>query len=158
MNEANRTGGRAANQIVLGSTGRRRAVERGPRAPRSCVSRGRSLVLQASPCLRNRTPGSKGLPADRRCWSRALSGATTRGGSVAIHAYYMFDERRPVVPGEVLAIGAADVAGFRASYRMLSFMLARQGFAVDHEPPRQDRPERVKAICREVYGWSGLVP
>jgi hypothetical protein len=73
-------------------------------------------------------------------------------------AYYMFDELRAVVPGEIVPVTAAEVAGFRASYRMLSFLLSKQGYAINHDLPGQDRPETVEAMCREVYGWAGLEP
>jgi hypothetical protein len=107
-------------------------------------------------------PGSvDGIAVHLSSHARFLYRAERRDGIwrlSSFEAYYMFDELRAVVPGEVVPVSAADVASFRASYRMLSFLLSKQGYPVNHDLPGQDRPETVEAMCREVYGWAGLEP
>jgi hypothetical protein len=76
----------------------------------------------------------------------------------SFEAFYLRDELHPQLPGQAVPVTPEDVAGFRPSYRMLSLLLTRQGYAVNHELPGIDRPETVDAMCREVYGWAGLVP
>lgn len=76
----------------------------------------------------------------------------------SFEAFYLRDELHPQLPGQAVPVRPEDVAGFRPSYRMLSLLLTRQGYAVNHELPGIDRPETVDAMCREVYGWAGLEP
>jgi hypothetical protein len=61
-------------------------------------------------------------------------------------------------PGQHIAIDPAALAGFRKSYRLLSYALTRQRYRVDHELPGEDRPEQTEALYRELYGWAGLAP
>ena len=68
------------------------------------------------------------------------------------------DELHPQLPGQSASVTAEQVAGLRLSYRMLSLLLARQGYTVDPDLPGMDRPETVEALCRDVYGWAGLEP
>jgi hypothetical protein len=79
-----------------------------------------------------------------------------RWGLRSFEAYYLGDELRASIPGQMVPITAADVAGFRHSYRMLSFILDHNGYAINPDLPGVDRPESVDALCREVYEWAGL--
>ena len=87
--------------------------------------------------------------AERRadCWR--LSG---------FDAFYMRDEMTACVPGQVVPVTPGQLAAFRPSYRMLSFLLDSQGYRVDSDLPGLDRPEAVDALCAQVYGWAGLAP
>lgn len=76
----------------------------------------------------------------------------------SFEAFYLRDELHPQLPGQAVPVTPEHVAGFRPSYRMLSLLLTRQGYTVNHELPGIDRPETVDAMCREVYGWAGLEP
>jgi hypothetical protein len=91
--------------------------------------------------------------------ARFLYRAERRDGTwrlASFEAFYLRDELQPQRPGQALDVAPAAVAGFRPSYRMLSLLLTRQGYAVDPDLPGLDRPETVDAMCREVYGWAGL--
>lgn len=74
-------------------------------------------------------------------------------GLMMFEAIYMRDEMNPAVPGQTIAIAPDEVAGFRRSYRLLSYLLSSQGYAVNHELPGEDRPETVKAILDESDAW-----
>jgi hypothetical protein len=52
----------------------------------------------------------------------------------SFEVFYMRDELAAQIPDEVVPVRAADVAGYRKSYRFLSFVLAQGGF-----PVRDDR-------------------
>lgn len=73
-------------------------------------------------------------------------------------AVYLRDELSATIPGQPVPVSAAQLAGFRTSYRMLSFVLASQGYAVNHDLPGEDRPELAEGLYRELYGWAGLEP
>lgn len=93
--------------------------------------------------------------------ARFLYRAERRDGRwrlASFEAFYLRDELHPQRPGQALHIAPEAVAGFRPSYRMLSLLLTRQGYAVDPDLPGLDRPETVDAMGREVYGWAGLEP
>jgi SnoaL-like domain len=76
----------------------------------------------------------------------------------SFEVFYMRDELAAQIPGEVVPVRAADVAGYRRSYRFLSFVLAQGGYTVRDDLAGEDRPETVDALCREIYGWAGLDP
>lgn len=77
-------------------------------------------------------------------------------GLSSFEVFYMRDELAPQVPGEVVPVKAARLAGYRQSYRFLSYVLDRNGFTVRDDLAGEDKPETVDALCREVYGWAGL--
>jgi hypothetical protein len=74
----------------------------------------------------------------------------------SFEAIYLRDELNAAIPGQVVPVSPADVAGFRPSYRMLSYVLTRQGYRVNHELPGEDRPESAAALLAELYRWAGL--
>ena len=93
--------------------------------------------------------------------SRFLYRAERRAGIwrlAGFEAFYLRDEMHAQLPGQAVPVTPQQVAGFRPSYRLLSLLLTRQGYAVDPDLPGMDRPETVEAMCREVYGWAGLEP
>lgn len=93
--------------------------------------------------------------------SRFLYRAERRAGTwrlASFEAFYLRDEMHAQLPGQAVPVTAQQVAGFRPSYRMLSLLLTRHGYAVNPYLPGMDRPETVDAMCREVYGWAGLEP
>jgi hypothetical protein len=71
-------------------------------------------------------------------------------------AIYLRDELHAVVPGQAVPVTPVQVAGYRSAYRMLSFVLASQGYAVNAELPGEDRPEKAAALYCELHGWAGL--
>jgi SnoaL-like domain len=74
----------------------------------------------------------------------------------AFDAVYMRDEIVPSIPGQVLRIPASELAQLRSSYRMLSYVLTREGYAVNAELAGEDRPESVRSLELEVFGWAGI--
>ncbi|MEO8306773.1 MAG: nuclear transport factor 2 family protein [Pseudomonadota bacterium] len=69
---------------------------------------------------------------------------------------YMRDELSAQMPGDVLPVKASDLAGYRSSYRCLSYLLDSGGYKVRDDLAGEDRPETVEALCAEIYGWAGL--
>jgi hypothetical protein len=50
----------------------------------------------------------------------------------------------------------AELAPFRASYRLLSYVLSRNGYRVNSDMPGDDRPETVQAFESALFGWAGM--
>jgi hypothetical protein len=98
----------------------------------------------------------KGVEAYLSSYARFIYRAERRGerwSLMSFEAIYMRDELAPAIPGQVIAITPEEVAGFRRSYRLLSFLLTTQNYAVNHELPGEDRPETVKAMLGELDAW-----
>jgi hypothetical protein len=74
----------------------------------------------------------------------------------SFEVFYMRDELTAQIPGDAVPVSAADVAGFRRSYRFMSFVLAQGGYAVRDDLAGEDRPETVDALCRGIYDWADL--
>lgn len=71
---------------------------------------------------------------------------------------YMRDELAPAVPGQAVPVSAEDLARYRRSYRMLSYMLSLTGYPPNQDLAGEDRPETVAALVAEAYGWAGIEP
>jgi hypothetical protein len=75
-------------------------------------------------------------------------------GIVGFDAIYMRDELTAAIPGQSVAIDPQEMQGFRASYRMLSYYLASQGYDIDSNLAGEDRPDVVAALSKEVEDWA----
>ena len=87
--------------------------------------------------------------AERRATGWKLSG---------FDCVYMRDELVPSVPGQVLSVKPDELTGYRASYRMLSYVLSRNGYDVNSGLPGEDRPESAQALETELFEWAGVQP
>lgn len=102
-----------------------------------------------------------GIDAQLSSHARFLFRAERRGPTWKISGFdavYVRDELLACIPGQVFTVRTADVARFRPSYRMLSYVLSTQGYDVNSELPGDDRPETVRALESELFGWAGLRP
>jgi hypothetical protein len=102
-----------------------------------------------------------GVQAQLSSHARFLYRVERREGTWRISGFdavYVRDELAPSAPGDSLPVKAADVAHFRTSYRMLSFVLSSQGYTVNPNLPGDDRPDLVEKLERELFGWAGLDP
>jgi SnoaL-like protein len=92
--------------------------------------------------------------------ARLLYPAERRGGRwglMGFYGIYVRDEIITRIPGQQLSIRAHDLAAFRQSYRMLSWLLTRQGgYEVNHDLPGVDRPEAAEALERKLLTWAAL--
>jgi hypothetical protein len=71
-------------------------------------------------------------------------------------AIYVRDELTPAIPGNSIMIDPRELQSFRPTYRLLWYVLAKQGYAIDPELAGDDRPESVQALMREVFTWAGI--
>lgn len=76
----------------------------------------------------------------------------------AFDAVYLRDELAAVIPGEEIRISPASLQQFRPSYRMLSYVLTRQGYSVNSELAGDDSTQSVSALEEQVFGWAGVRP
>ena len=75
---------------------------------------------------------------------------------MSFEAIYRRDEFIPAVMGQSAHLPADLLAGFRPSYRNLSYSLHLKRYHVDMDLPGEDRPHTVKAIYERLYDWLGL--
>lgn len=93
--------------------------------------------------------------------ARFLFRAERRAGQWRLYGFdaiYLRDELVAQIPGQAVPVTAKQLAPFRASYRMLSYVLTSQGYKVNPDLPGDDRPETTAALLQEIYGWAGLEP
>jgi SnoaL-like domain len=101
----------------------------------------------------------KGIEMNLSTYSRFLYRTERRDekwGIVSFNAVYLRDELTPAIPGRSITIHLDEVKSFRPSYRMLSYYLASQGYAVDSNLAGEDRPELVEELYRELFDWAGI--
>ena len=58
--------------------------------------------------------------------------------------------------GHSIAIDPDELRPFRPTYRLLSYVLSKQGYAIDSELAGEDRPDSVGALMRGIFAWAGL--
>lgn len=63
------------------------------------------------------------------------------------------DKLAPAVPGDDLGIDAADLEGFRRSYRWLTYVRMQAGGTVSQDLPGTDRPADVARIYDAAEAW-----
>ncbi len=73
-------------------------------------------------------------------------------------AAYVRDELVARIPGQEIRVAPGDIAGFRGSYSLLSYVLSRNGYRVNPELPGDDRPATVRALENELFTWAGVAP
>lgn len=73
-------------------------------------------------------------------------------------AVYLRDELMPSVPGQSIVIAPEDLAPFRPSYRLLSYVLSRNGYSVNPDLPGDDRQDTVDKLETELFSWAGVKP
>jgi hypothetical protein len=78
-------------------------------------------------------------------------------GLMGFYGIYVRDEIITRIPGQRLPLLTQDLAAFRPSYRMLSWLLTRQGgYAVNNDLPGVDRPEAAAALEQKLLAWAGI--
>jgi SnoaL-like domain len=70
-----------------------------------------------------------------------------------LRAYYVRDSLIACNPGQVLTLDGAKLAGYRLSYRYLSYVLDFLGNAVRDDLPGIDRPETVETLYASERQW-----
>lgn len=72
---------------------------------------------------------------------------------VRLGAVYFEDEMRARIPGEVPALDAARLAGYRPSLRFLSYLLEESGKTPRADLAGVDRPDLVEAFLNAEQDW-----
>jgi hypothetical protein len=75
---------------------------------------------------------------------------------ISFDAIYIRDELTAAIPGTQVPVTARDVEPFRPTYRMLSYVLSKQGYAVNADLPGDDRPAEAKRFVSDLYQWAGI--
>jgi SnoaL-like domain len=94
-------------------------------------------------------------------YTRFVYRAGRREGTWRIFSFdaiYLRDELTPAIPGHSIAIDPDELRPFRPAYRLLSYVLSKQGYAADTELAGDDRPGSVGALMRGIFAWAGIGP
>ncbi|MFD0059368.1 nuclear transport factor 2 family protein [Streptomyces sp. NPDC127168] len=97
-----------------------------------------------------------GVEADLVSYARLLYRAERRPDGwriVALDPVYERDTLSACLPGTPLTVTAAELAGFRRPYRMLSYVLSRRGYTVAQDLYGDDRPGAVRALEQAAADW-----
>jgi hypothetical protein len=97
-----------------------------------------------------------GVEVDLSSYARLLYRAQRSAAGwriVALDPVYERDTLTPTVQGTAPAISAADLAGLRAPYRMLTYVLSRRGYQIAQDLNGDDRPEAVRALEKAAQDW-----
>jgi hypothetical protein len=100
-----------------------------------------------------------GVEAQLSSYARFFYKARRREGRWKLSGFdgaYVRDELVPTVPGQQLTLSPEALTPFRKSYRLLSFVLSRNGYVVNGDLPGDDRPETVHALESELFAWAGV--
>lgn len=71
----------------------------------------------------------------------------------ALEAVYNADAIQPAIPGQVPMLDADRLAGYRPTYRFLSYLLAESGKTARPDLPGIDRPDLVDALLAQQRRW-----
>lgn len=99
------------------------------------------------------------LEVDVASVGRILYRTERRAGEwriTSLTCVYARDTLTATTPGRVLRIPAEELAGYRTSYRMLSWTFARRGIPVRDDMLGDDRPVEVARFYDESFAWAGL--
>jgi hypothetical protein len=78
-------------------------------------------------------------------------------GLMGFYGIYVRDEIITRIPGRQLPIVEQDLRSFRPSYRMLSWLLTRQGgYVVNNDLPGIDRPQAAEALEQKLLAWAAV--
>ena len=101
----------------------------------------------------------KGVSATLATHARFLYRAEKRQDGwrvMGFDAIYMRDELILAFPGQIISIDPVELVAFRKSYRLLSYYLQAQKYAVNADLPGEDRPETSTKLFEESFRWAGL--
>jgi hypothetical protein len=72
---------------------------------------------------------------------------------VRLDPVYERDTLTAAHPGVALAVGPQDVAAYRSSYRFLSYVFARRGYAIGDDLYGDDRPRQATCFYNDAHAW-----
>lgn len=106
-------------------------------------------------------PRVNGVECDLASWCRFVGGAEQRDGKWRLSFFdniYVKDRIDPVIPGTRVAVDEELLAGFRPSYRWLSYTNQARGIPVPQDLPGDDRPELVAEFWQDKMRWIAEAP
>ncbi|MDT8911388.1 nuclear transport factor 2 family protein [Amycolatopsis sp. PS_44_ISF1] len=72
---------------------------------------------------------------------------------LSLDPVYERDSLTSAHPGVPLAVGPQEVAVYRPSYRFLSHVLSRRGYAIGDDLYGDDRPDQADRFYRDAHAW-----
>jgi hypothetical protein len=97
-----------------------------------------------------------GTEADLESRARLYFRTELRAGRwliTAIDPVYERDTLNAAHPGVALPVGPADVAAYRPSFRFLSYVLAKRGYAIGEDLYGDDRPGEAARFYAQARDW-----
>lgn len=98
-----------------------------------------------------------GVAVTVTCQARLFARAERRADRIwriaALRPHYFRDGIATELPGQALRLDTARLAGYRRSYRFLSYLLEETGKSPRHDLAGDDRPEVAAALEGEESAW-----
>lgn len=97
-----------------------------------------------------------GIEVDLNSAARLYYRVARRNGGWLVRSLDPVYERDSLIaahPGVYLPIGPEEVAGFRPSYRFISYVLARRGYPVGDDLYGDDRPDEASDFYQAAFFW-----
>jgi hypothetical protein len=82
----------------------------------------------------------------------------THAAAAGFDAIYLRDELTPAIPGRSITLDPAELQTYRPSYRLVAYVLSKQGYTIAPDLPGEDLPETVQALMQEIFNWAGIKP
>ncbi|WP_405009475.1 nuclear transport factor 2 family protein [Kitasatospora sp. NBC_01539] len=117
--------------------------------------RGTRAYVEASVAMRFQVE-IDGVPGDLVSHTRLNYRLERRAdvwGILSLDAVYEYATLTPSVPGQSIVIPPEDLTGYRSSYAVLAWNIAREGRTPGHDELGDDRPEELAAFYAAVWSW-----
>ena len=98
------------------------------------------------------------VPGDLVSYTRLSYRLERRAGAwriLSLDAVYEYATLTPSVPGQVIEIPPEDLSGYRPSYAVLAWNVAREGRPPAPDQLGDDRPQELAAFYASVWRWLG---
>lgn len=101
-----------------------------------------------------------GVAGDLTAYTRLNYRVERRGGDgagewriLSLDAVYEYATLTPAVPGQVIAVPEEQLRGYRSSYALLAWNVARAGRSFSEDELGEDRPEQLAHFYAGIQDW-----
>jgi hypothetical protein len=141
--------------VTFSRTSTRQAMTKHRLSPSIVDVAGDRALAETSVVVETRTM-QDGVEVDLFVYCRYLNRVRRDGGLwrlASVETVREKDTMRPVDPGAVLKLDPVRLAGYRSSYRFVSYNLDSRGVAPQPDLPGDDRPDLLRPLYAAAENW-----